>query len=59
MLWRLWKPRQLVKISIPGTLTEDEHKSILSDLDKRMGKEYIPLLVMSPDLKEIKVEIIK
>jgi hypothetical protein len=59
MLWRLWKPRQLVKISIPGELSADEHKSILDDLDKRMGKEYIPLLVMSPELKEIKIEIIK
>jgi hypothetical protein len=59
MLWRLWKPRQLVKISIPGTLTGDEHKSILDDLDKRMGKEYVVMLVMSPELTEIQIEIIK
>jgi hypothetical protein len=55
----LWKPRQLVKVCIPGELSADEHTSILKDLNERMGKEYIPLLIMSPELKEIKIEIIK
>lgn len=59
MIWRLFKPRPLVKISIPGVLTDDEHKTILKDLDKRIGREYAVMLVMSPDLKEIKIEIIK
>ncbi len=59
MIWRLFKPRPLVKISIPGVLSADEHKSILKDLDKRMGKEYAVMLVMSPDLKEVMIEFIK
>lgn len=59
MLWRLFKPRQIVKITIPGVLTDDEHKSILNDLDNRMGGEYVVMLVMSPHINEIQIEIIK
>jgi len=59
MIWRLFKPRQIVKVSLPSEITGEEHKVILDDLNKRFGREYIMALVISPELKEIKIEIIK
>jgi hypothetical protein len=59
MIWRLFKPRPIVKVCIPGILSAEEHKLILKDLDKRMGKEYVVMLVMSSELNEVKIEIVK
>lgn len=59
MIWRLFKPRQIVKITIPGQVSPTDHKSILEDLNKRMGKEYVVMLVTSPESIELSIEIIK
>ena len=58
MIWRLFKPRPIVKMSLPDNLTPEDYKIVLTDLEKRMGKEYIVLLVPTLD-KEVKVEIVK
>jgi hypothetical protein len=59
MIWKLFKPRPIVKILLPGPITAEEHKTILTDLDKRMGKEYVVMLIFSPESSEIKIEILK
>jgi hypothetical protein len=59
MIWRLFKPRQIVKVSIPDNITLEEHKLVLDDLNKKMGKEYIVMLVVSSELTKIQIEIIK
>jgi hypothetical protein len=58
MIWRLFKPRPIVKISLPGKLTPEDYKIVYTDLQTRMGKEYIVLVVPTPD-EEVNVEIIR
>ena len=59
MIWRLFKPRQIVKVSIPDEITLEDHKLVLNDLNKKMGKEYIVMLVRIPELTKIQIEIIR
>jgi hypothetical protein len=61
MIWRLFRPRPIVKVllPVPATITDKEHKMILTDLEERVGKEYIVMLIASPESSEIKIEIVK
>jgi hypothetical protein len=59
MIWRLFKPRPIVKVLLPGPITDQEHKMILTDLEEKMSKEYIVMLIVSPESSEIKIEIVK
>jgi len=59
MIWRLFRPRPIVKVLLPGSIIDEEYKTILTDLEKKVGKEYIVMLVASPHSTEIKIEIVK
>jgi|688.fasta_scaffold1343367_2 hypothetical protein len=61
MIWRLFRPRPIVKVllPVPASITDKEHKMILTDLEERVGKEYIVMLIASPESSEIKIEIVK
>ena len=55
MLWKLFTPRQIVKITVPGEPNTKVDETLL----KRFGKEYIVIVGFEPNGTTIKVEIIK
>lgn len=55
MLWKLFKPRQIVKIIIPGEPNAGLDETLL----KRFGKEYVVVVGFDANASTIKMEIIK
>jgi len=55
MIWRLFRPRPVLKITIPG-----EPISGIKDMfDKEVKKEYILLIEFDSTIKQMKVEIVR
>lgn len=60
MIWKLFRPKPILNISIPGDPKDEElSKKVLGELTKRVEGNYIIILCVSPNITEVKLEIIK
>ena len=59
MIWRLFRPRPIIHISLPGEPEAGTHKLILKDLEDRMKGDYIVILTFNPNITEAKISIVK
>jgi hypothetical protein len=55
MIWRLFRPRQIVKITVPGETIPQVDRMLLD----RFGKDYIVVVGFDPNASSMTIEIIK
>jgi hypothetical protein len=55
MLWKLFRPRPIVKITVPGEVIADADKMLVD----RFNKEYVVVVGFDPNASQINIEIIK
>lgn len=59
MIWKLFRPKPILHVCLPGEPEDVTHKLILKDLEDRMEGNYIVILTFNPNITEAKIGIIK